>query len=348
MKVENLKSLAQKMTTTLSESAAESHFQQFSSQLKQVLVANQRSTPTTELKQKLFEALRTFDTLDLTYSERRLFTTLGYWQFVGQSAVEKIDQILYDENFDPAGVSTAIEALNTEFKSFASDVKSLEKSMSKIPDLDHADLRDGEDLLEITFLDGTSVDNVVDFQKWIDNWSMIIRNFSMLHGEAPESARVVFVQKSSPMIMDVAAITAVVLAIGKAAEYVLSRIEQYLRIQKQVEEIKKLKLGNKNIESDLTKEADKFAKKSADEITKKIVAEANVDVDGEVTNNLKLGINNLFVFIDNGGRVDCPTADPDEDEELHQMFLDIRQHQIAVDQIKLPAPNEPPAPEIEE
>ena len=160
----------------------------------------------------------------------------------------------------------------------------------------------------------------------------------MLYGEAPESARVVFVQKSSPMILDIATVTAVAMAIGKAAEFVLSRIEQYLRIQKQVAEIKKLNLENDEIEAGLSSEANKYAERSAEEITEKIVADVKVKIDGEVRNNLQLGINNLFIFIDQGGRVDCPTADEEDDPELHEMFLDIRQHQINVDQIRLEGP----------
>jgi hypothetical protein len=344
LKVENLKSLTAKLVSWFSESSVESKFQQFATSLNQALASNQRTTPSAVPKDALLDALGTFDELELSYSERRLLNSLGYAKFIGKAAIDEISNVLYDENFDPSGVNTKISQLLNEFNAFTKDVKTLQGAMTKLPDLEQFELEEGEELLEITFLDGASIDNVVDFQKWIDNWTMVIRNFSMLYGEAPESARVVFVQKSSPMILDIAAVTGIVMAIGKAAEYVLSRIEQYLRIQKQVEEIKKLKLENNEIESGLAKEAEKYAERSAEEITDKIVADVNVDIDGEVRNNLQLGINNLFVFIDQGGRVDCPTADEDEDPELHQMFLDIRQHQINVDQIRLegPSPTEPP------
>ena len=339
MKVQNLKSLTAKLVDWLSESAAETKFQQFATQLNQALTSNQRNTPNPVQKDALIEALRSFDNLELSYSEQRLLNSLGYRSFVGDDAIEGIKQILYDENFDPSGVNTKIAKLSSEFKAFANDVKTLSNSMSKLPDLEKYELGEGEELLEITFLDGTSIDNIVDFQTWIDNWTMVIRNFSMLYGEAPESARVVFVQKSSPMILDIATVTAVAMAIGKAAEFVLSRIEQYLRIQKQVAEIKKLNLENDEIEAGLSSEADKYAERSAEEITEKIVADVKVKIDGEVRNNLQLGINNLFVFIDQGGRVDCPTADEEDDPELHEMFLDIRQHQINVDQIRLEGPS---------
>lgn len=338
MKVENLKSLTSKLVEWLTESAVETKFQQFATQLNQALTSNQRNTPNPVQKDALLDALRSFNALELSYSERRLLNSLGYNSFVGDDAVKNIETVLYDENFDPSGVNTKIANLLNEFKAFSTDVKTLASSMSKLPDLDKHELGDGEELLEITFLDGASIDNVVDFQKWIDNWTMVIRNFSMLYGEAPESARVVFVQKSSPMILDIAAVASVIMAIGKAAEYVLSRIEQYLRIQKQVAEIKKLNLENDQIVAGLAGEADKYAERSAEEIADKIVADVNVKIDGEIRNNLQLGINNLFVFIDQGGRVDCPTADEEEDPDLHQMFLDIRQHQINVDQIRLEGP----------
>jgi hypothetical protein len=341
LKVQNLKSLVKKIAKQLDKSRIESTFHEFTQALSRVLLSNQRQTPVSDLKTSLVTAFEAFDEIDFTYSERRLFDQLGYDNLVGSGAVKRLNKILYDANFDPAGVNAAIEKYRNEFVAFAADVRSLSKSLEPIPSLEEVDLGDDEQILEISFLDGTAIDNIVDFQKWIDNWAMILRNFSMLFGLRPESARIVFVQKSSPLLMDIATVTAIAIAIGKGTDFVLARIEKYMAIRKQYEEVKKLKLENKKIANELDKEAEKYARKSAEEIAKQIIADSNKTVDGEIESGLTIGINNLFIFIDRGGRVDCTTAHEEGNEpELHEVYKSIREVQKSVDQLRLTGPTD--------
>ncbi len=339
MKVQNLKSLVKKLVKQFDKTRIESTFQEFSQTLSRILLSNQRQTPVSDLKTNLVTAFEAFSSIDLTYSEQRLFDQLGYGKFVGIGAVDRLNGILYDSNFDPAGVNASVEKCRNEFVAFVADVRNLSKSLEPIPSLEEIDLGNDEQILEISFLDGTAIDNIVDFQTWIDNWAMILRNFSMLFGQRPESARIVFVQKSSPLLIDVATITAIAVAIGKATDFVLARIEKYLAIRKQFEEVKKLKLENRKIANELDKEAEKYAKKSAEEIAKQIIEDSKQTVDGEIESGLTIGINNLFIFIDKGGRVDCTTTNEEESEtELHEVFQGIRAVQKSVDQLRLTGP----------
>jgi hypothetical protein len=341
MNVAHLKSLAAKLVVLIDKSRAQANFQDFSQRLQQILVQNQRQTQITDVKSALDKSLASFDDLDLTYDERRLFDVLGYGEFVGSNAVEKLDKILRDSNFDPSGVNTAVEKAKTSFTTFANDLKSLSQSLARIPKIEGIGLKDGEQLLEITFLDGAAVENIVDFQQWIDNWGLILRNFSMLFGQPPESARIVYVQKSSPMIVDVATTQNVVIAIGTATTFVLPQIKMYLSIRKSVEEIKKLQLENKKFAAELEMEAEKFRKHSAEEITATIISGHQQAIGGDVTNGIKFGIENLFVFIDKGGRVDCTTANASANPEVHKLFAEIRAAEHGVDQLRLPAPEAP-------
>lgn len=337
MKVDDLKTLAIKLVEHIQKINAEELYQQFLHVLAQSL-RNNRQQSVSQQKDQLFNALRSFDKLQFTYSETHLFSVLGYGEYVGQSAVREIEAVLYDENFDPQGVIQKIEAKQKDFQQFVQTNRNLQIALQRVPTLKDVALREGEALLEITFTEKAAVDNIVDFEGWIDSWTKIIRAFSELVGEKPENSRIVFVQKSSPLIVDIATACTLVLMVGKAVDCVLARVERYLNILKQLEEIKKLKLENKQIERDLQAEADAFSDKTAQEITEQLTADIKLKPAGDVVNGISLGVRSLFGFIDKGGRVDCPSS-PDADEKLDDIFKEVRQLQKAVDQLRLlPAP----------
>jgi len=340
MKVDDLKTLSDKLLEMTKKTQIESQYQQFNHVLMNSL-RNNREQSVSQQKDQLFDSLRSFDKLPLTYSESNLFSVLGYGDFVGDSAVNEIEAILYDQNFDPQGVIQKIEAKQTAFKEFVSSIRNLQNALQRVPTFKDVSLSEGEALLEITFSDKAAVDNIVDFEVWIDSWTKIIRAFSQLVGEKPENSRIVFVQKSSPMIIDVATACSLVLMLGKAVDSVLAKVERYLNIRKQVEEIKKLKLDNKKIEKELEAEADKFSDKSAQQISEDLISGFKKKPDGEVINGLSLSICKLFVFIDKGGRVDCPSS-TNKDDGLTDIFKEVRQLQRDVDKLRLlPAPPKP-------
>ena len=337
MKVDDLKTLATKLVEHIQKSKAEQLYQQFLQILANSL-RNNRQQPVSQQKDQLFSALRSFDQISFTYSETHLFDVLGYGEYVGDAGVRELEAILYDENFDPQGVIQKVDAKQKAFQQFLERNRNLQSALQRIPTLKDVALQKGEALLEITFTEKAAVDNIVEFEGWIDSWTKIIRAFSQLVDEKPESSRIVFVQKSSPLIIDVATACSLVLMVGKAVDCVLARVEKYLSIRKQVQEIKKLKLENKQIEKDLEAEADAFSDKSAQEITGELTAGMKPKPVGDVINGVSLGIRNLFVFIDKGGRVDCPSS-ADAEKGVDDIFTEVRQLQKTVDQLRLlPAP----------
>lgn len=221
MKVDDLKTLSIKIVEQVQKSKVESLYQQFLQILTNSLRNNNRQQSVSPQKEQLFVSLRSFDQISLAYSETHLFALLGYGEYVGDSAVREIETILYDENFDPQGVLQKIEAKQKAFQEFVERNRNLQVALKRIPTLKDVALHDGEALLEITFTENAAIDNIVNFEGWIDSWTKIIRAFSQLVGEKPESSRIVFVQKSSPLIMDVATACSLVLMLGKAVDFVL-------------------------------------------------------------------------------------------------------------------------------
>lgn len=341
MKVEHLKSLVNKLAAKLSQSNVESLFQTFTQKLQQVWRTQQRPQrpePITDEKNVLVEAMLSFDDIELTYSEKNLFGLLGFDSFVGKKYVDGLNAILRDSNYDPSGVATAVENARETFVKFANEVRGLAGSLSALPNLEELELEEDEELLEITFSDGASVDNIVDFEKWIENWERIIRSFSVLNGKKPEASRVVFVQKSSAMILDVATIGAIAWGILKATDKVLSQINQYMEIRKTSEEIKRLKLENKKIASDLEKEAEKLVDRGSKEIAAEIIKESGRDVGQETKATLVIGISSLYAFIEKGGRVDCDPTRQIKDQETVALVKRVRDSQANVDQLRLSGP----------
>lgn len=335
MKVENLKSLSSKIVALAQKQKVEQHFKQFLNVIQQILRNNNRTQAVSPHKENLFQALNSFDQMALSYSEKNLFNVLSYDDFVGNKAVQELDKILHDEQFDPTGVLQKIEEKFNAFKQFLERNKTIESALQIVPTIEDKELQEGESLLEITFSDAAAIKNIVDFDSWIDIWTKIIRAFSQLVGEKPESSRIVFVQKSSPLIIDIATACGLIVILGQAVDAVLKNVEKYLRIRTQVQEIKKLKLENKEIEKALKSEADAFSEKSSQEIAKKITSGIKPKPSGDVVNGVSLAVKNLFVFIDKGGRVDCPSASEDNQDEPTDLFNGIRALQQAVDKLKL-------------
>ncbi len=333
MKVDDLKTLAGKLVEHIQKSKVEDYFLQFQQALTASLRNNRQQSVTVQ-KDNLFKALRSFDQLHFTYSEAHLFDILGYGDYVGKSAIQNIEVILYDENFDPQGVIQKIDAKQNRFRDFVAYNRNFQIALQRVPTIHDVALNEGEALLEITFTEKAVVDNIIDFEKWIDSWTKIIRVFSELVGEKPESSRIVFVQKSSPMIVDVATAFSLVLMVGKAVDLVLAKVERYLSIRKQIEEIKKLKLENIQIEKALEAEADAFSEKSAKEIASQLVQGINPKPAGDVVSGINHGIRNLFVFIDKGGRVDCPDSS-EQEGTIDDVYANVRQLQKSVDKLKL-------------
>jgi hypothetical protein len=336
MKVEDLKSLSSKILEHAQQQKTEHYFSQFFSVLQQNLRRDRQPQPISKQKEEFYASLRSFDRMSLTYSEKNLFQLLSYDRIVGSQAVDAINVILHDEQFDPMGVLQNIEQKLKEFKQFIERNQTILSALQPIPTLKEIALQEGEALLEITFTDKTSVDNIVDFEHWIDCWTKIIRAFSQLVGEKPESSRVVFVQKSSPLIIDLATTSCLVIAFGMAVDMVLKKVEKYLRIRKLIEEIRKLKLENKKIMKELTSEADSFSQKQSEDIARKLASSLKQEFSGDVLNAVSFAIKNLFDFIDKGGRVDCPSAtDEKKADDIDDIFKKVSGLQKSLDRMRL-------------
>ena len=240
MTVEDLQSLSSKIVAYAQKQKTEEYFETFFSPLQQVLCGN-RELPVAEHKNSLFTSLRSFDQMSLTHGEKNLFQMLSFDNFVGSKAVNEIEDILYDEKFDPVGVLQNIEKKFRGFKEFIQRSQAIQSALQIIPATQETCSREGEELLEITFSGGVSINTIGDFA-WIDQWANIIRTFSELVGEKPENARIVSVQKSSPMIVALATAPVFASALGKAIDMVLAMVEKYQRIRVLAEEICRLEL----------------------------------------------------------------------------------------------------------
>lgn len=335
MKLEDLKSLSAKIVEHAQKQKIEAYYHQFSNLLQQRLRGN-REVPFTDYKDYLLSSLRSFDQMSMTYSEKNLFQILSYDSFVGSKAVAEIEGILHDEAIDPGAVLQNIENKFNAYKHFIEKNRLFQSALRHVPAVQETFLREGEALLEITFADETAVANIVDFEEWIGCWTKIIRAFGELIGEKPENARIVFVQKTSPMMIDVATASVLVFTLGKAMVKVLDIAEKYLRIRTQADQIRKLKLENKRIERDLMDEAKAFSLKSTHEIALMLAASVKPRPSPELLNDIGLAVKSLFLFADKGGRVDCPSVTNDREVDgITEIYNDVRKLQQSLDQLRL-------------
>jgi hypothetical protein len=347
MKISELKALMIKVKNHIENHQLLNHYNNFFNILNQNLQNNQRipPQPLDPHRNNLFTGLSAFNFDELPYGQLRIAETYKLRELLGKSAVQYIEDILRDDKFDPAGVIQKItnhkNRLNEFFQKSSAFVQYLE------PFTEDRDIKieKNEGILQIHFTNKASINNIVDFEKWIDTWQKILRNFSLSTDRKPEEVRVIYVQKSSPLLIEVAAIIGIINLIGGATLLVLNNIDKYLEIQKKIREIKKMDYLSKkqDILDKFQKEADDFKEISSEKIAKDVLKQASKsEADhNEIYIGLKMSISDLFKFIDCGGRVETynPNEKKDkeaklENTETKKLFDQIRKLQQEVEKMR--------------
>ncbi|MFA6055600.1 MAG: hypothetical protein WC769_09515 [Thermodesulfovibrionales bacterium] len=319
MKISELNSIMKFIVTSFNKNKVINNFQNFVNVINQLL-RNRQQQEVGSHKDKLYESLRNINVDSLPYGQKRILEIFGGDKYIGEKAINAIDSILRDDKFDPVGVTDKITKYFNETNEFFETAQQLVSKLAPFKEVEEILLPKGQAVVQIIFEHASSVESITDLNKWVDQWFKIIRAFGLLTDFRADDAKLIYVQKTSPLVMEIASSFALVLALGKASSMVLDKIEQYLRIKKTIEEVKHLKLKNTKIAKDLEKEAENYKDYSAEEIAKKIIEQINKEKkdDGETSTALKLAIVGIYNFVDKGGKLDYFMPEPESESKEEQ------------------------------
>ncbi len=119
--------------------------------------------------------------------------------------------------------------------------------------------------------------------------------------------------------------------------------ERFLEVQKKVHEVKALKLGNKKIELELKKEAEKEKTEGINTILAEAVKDLklNANNQGDKITGIEKSIKKLVQFTENGGLVDFVQPEENEDDsaelrkEIKKLKTNISEIRLLENQVKL-------------
>lgn len=175
---------------------------------------------------------------------------------------------------------------------------------------------DGKITIRIQFKEDASIEDVVQWKKWSNEWHDIVRGISLSIGEAPEDTKVIGAGKGS-LVMILSGTVAFTGALALITKHLTSIIKNVLQIANTIEDLRHKKFLNNTIENNLKKQSEK----TKTDGVKIILAEVNKALpkalDGEQKQALENSIKKYLKFSDLGGDVDfvSPPETHEEDEE---------------------------------
>lgn len=287
-------------------------------------------------RQALLDSLKKIDYNALSIEQIAFLKKLSIYELLGESGIKKIEQVLFENNLD---IATAAK----EIGDFAKKIGQANNTFNKIYDAlsplfntkEEYEIQQNSVLMRIYFQQQAAINNISDFKKLSSNWYDISRGIAMAINKTPEDFFIVGASKGS-IIFDLIVVAGIATTVSKILLESLKVAEKTVDILKKVEELKALRLNNKQIEADLIEES-KLAKEQGVHIilTETVTLLEIKEDQGDVISALTNSISKLIEFTQNGGQVDFvqPESDksiePDETKTLSRKEISKLKENIA-------------------
>jgi len=306
---------------------------------------NQPLVPFEQEKDNLINAIKDINFQTLSLEQINFLKQLEIVELIGEIGVEKIEQILVQNNLDIATATSKIKESSDTINKAQQTIKELQTTLSKSFDIEETDeIEDDKVLMRVYFQNDVAIENLTDFKKLSAAWYDIGRGIAMAQNKSPEDFNIIGAKKGS-IIIEMAVIVGLATSVSKILLESLKVADRFINVLKQVEELKGLKLGNKKIAQELKKEAEK----ERDERTTTILENAIVDLklnaeqNGDKVTALGKSITKLIAFTQNGGIVDFVQPNEPDDaaenaeirEEIQRLKTNIGEIRLLENQIKL-------------
>ncbi len=336
MRVSELKSLMIKVKDHIETTKLMQHEQNLINTLTQNTRPNAGKSPLDPHLTNFTKAVSSFEFNLLSNEETQFANIYRIDGILGKDAESRIMEILRDERIDPAGVVQKISEHHRSLDALQKTSIALIENLKEYSSGKDISLSKEEGKLQVHFTNQTKIDNITDFYHWIHTWNNILRGFTVASDLRPETITITYVQKSSPLIMELGVLFGVLNLIGGATLLILKNIDRYLDIRlkkKQIAETDGLTSRDEIVKL-LETELERFEKNASDRIARELLQKLNKDPEeqNEAFETLKVGLGALFDFLNKGGQVELGRLP--EAENADESNTLIAESQLAFEEIR--------------
>jgi len=278
---------------------------------------SQPKQPFENERNALFDSLKIINLNSLTLEQISFLEQLKVVELLGKEGVSNIESVLYKNNLDIATAANKISdfsnRIDTARNTLLEIANTLKKSFSIDDDID---IPEDSVMMRVYFQEGSSIKDIKDLKRLSAVWYDIGRGIAMAQNRSPEDFNIIGAQKGS-LIVEMAVYTGLATSVSTILLAGLKVAERVIEILKKAEELKTLKLGNKQIEQELKKEADKVKENGIQSILELAINQLglNPKQEGDKVTALNKSITKLIDFTQKGGAVDFVQSDEDLDDE---------------------------------
>ena len=338
MRISELVSLCMRIDRFFDDKHVLEVYERFHKSLSDTLLSNRKPQPLEGVREDLYSALLEFRVSELRPGERRVAATMDVPAIIGEQAVSRIEAILRDENFDPAGVVQKVGTHLEECRQLSTKVDTLLAELEIFLTADATQPFVGQAILQIHFTGKASVDSAYELHVWAEAWHRAFESFGAITNAESSSFQLVYADKASPLVLEYSVNEELLAHVAKALRLLLDDIDKHLEIQLKENEISTMDYlrDRDSIVMRLKQEAHKFRKAASDKIARQIVDEADTEKKrGELLSPIRRSIEDLFLFLDNGGFVDMyGYTDGQEEWSLSLLAQEVRRLQHEVQRLR--------------
>jgi len=302
---------------------------------------NQPRQPFDVQKEALITVLPKINFDQLSFEQINLLEKLEIKESIGAKGVEIIEDILYKKSLDIAAAAQEITQITQKITAASTKFTAIKTSLDSVFDsFEDEEVPDGSVFMRVYFHGESAIKDVSKLKKLGGLWYEIGRGIAMANGKSPEDFKIVGAQKGS-VVLELVVIAGIATSMSTILLAGLKVTEKVIDILKKVEELKKLKLGNKNIALELEKEAEKERTDGVKNITEEIVKKLKLKPkeEGDKVTALEKSIKNIIDFTENGGLIDFIQPNDVDDEGANGELKEFRENCVEIreleDKIKL-------------
>lgn len=295
------------------------HFAQFTGLYQSVINAvqhNANNPQKTSLEPHLTQLLTYLHEMDLSVlsiQQMNLLEELGAWEWIGREGTSNVEAIVKTTEYDPV---TALNSLNNGFgpltninSYFTAYINAINQLNLNKPEEYEAEK--GLVTVRVGFQNDAKISNVTELKSESEDWYDIIYGLALANNEAPEDTKIVGATKGS-IILILAATVGLTKMLAIISGNVSKVAMHGLTVAHSMEDLRKKKLLNAAIESDLKGQVQKYKDEALEQILAELMP-ALPDQSGDKIPALTRSIKKLLEFNEKGGNVDF--VEPEDKDE---------------------------------
>ena len=167
-------------------------------------------------KEATLTALTRMEPTDWDYAKTNIYKNFSQNGLVGVKAANRLNKIFSDNEANPAGAMTQISTLSNETINLLQTISTLKTGLHPLVAKSNRPEDENKRTIQIVFDKDVSIDTFEDMEKYANDWKQVLNGLSRLtkDNQPPE---IVYIQKSSPVIVCVAATINRLLAMFEAS-----------------------------------------------------------------------------------------------------------------------------------